>query len=153
MMKGIYSFVVCLALLFVIKSADLPREPAAAGTGLEVPTMAAAPVYRHLDARTAFLPILDKLFAVGAVASCADGALAVRRGPVVNRNRLRGPFDLHCEAAPTVRAPLDLWMARRVLGAPPPCRSRALSRASLPYAPHIEGIVAPRRDARGTLLR
>src|SRR5438874_6519148 len=116
--------------------------------------MAAAPVYRHLDAKNRLLGLsLGQAFAVGAVAFLALTALSPIGAAIVSgtayaviRLALRGRPDGFVRH-------WTWWTARRVFG------DRRLSGHArrrtprFPYAPYIERDVLPRRDAHGTLSR
>jgi len=116
--------------------------------------MAAAPVYRHLDAKNRLFGLsLGQAFAIGAVAFLALTALSPIGAAIVSgtayaviRLALRGRPDGFVRH-------WTWWTARRVLG-----NGRLFGHARchtprFPYAPYIERDVAPRRDTRGTLSR
>ena len=116
--------------------------------------MAAAPVYRHLDAKNRLFGLsLGQAFAVGAVAFLALTALSPIGAAVVTgtayaviRLALRGRPDGFVRH-------WTWWMARRVL-ADGRLSSHARCRTpGFPYAPHIERDVAARRDRHGTFSR
>src|SRR5216684_2796434 len=112
--------------------------------------MAAATVYRHLDAKNRLLGLsLGQAFAVGAVAFLALTALSPVGAAIVSaaayaliRLGLRGRphgFVRHW----------SWWTARRLLG-DGRLSGRARCRTPrFPYAPHIERDVAARRNANG----
>ena len=116
--------------------------------------MAAAPVYRHLDAKNRLLGLsLGQAFAVGAVAFLALTALSPVGAAIVSgtayaviRLALRGRPDAFVRH-------WTWWTARRVLGNGRLSGHARCRTPRFPYAPHIERDVAPRRDARGTLSR
>ena len=116
--------------------------------------MAAAPVYRHLDARNHLFGLsLGQAFAVGAVAFLALTALSPIGAAIVTgtayaviRLALRGRADAFVRY-------WTWWKARRVLGDGRLSGHARCRTPRYPYAPHIERDVAPRRDARGTVSR
>jgi len=147
MMRGIYSFIVCLALLFVIKSADFLVKPAAAGTGSEVSTMPSGDrVQASRREEPSAWPITRTgRFAVGAVAFLALTALSPIGAAVVSGTAY-AVIRLGCEAAPRVRAALDLVDGSTRSWRRPPVWSRALPHASLPVrTTHREGCCSSER--------
>ena len=116
--------------------------------------MPAALVYRYLDAKNRLLGLtLGQAFAVGAVTFLGltvlspIGAAGVSGSAyVIIRLALRGRPDGFVRH-------WTWWMARRILGDRRLSGHARCHTPRFPYAPHIERDVAPRRDARGTLLR
>jgi len=116
--------------------------------------MAAAPVYRHLDAKNRLLGLsLGQAFAVGAVAFVALTVLAPIGAAIVSgsayaviRLALRGRpggFVRHW----------TWWTARRLLGAGHFSGHARCRTPRFHYAPHIDRDVGARRDAHGTVSR
>ena len=115
--------------------------------------MAAAPVYRHLDAKNRLFGLsLGQAFAIGAVAFLALTALSPIGAAIVSgtayaviRLALRGRPDGFVRH-------WTWWTARRVLGDGRLSGHARYPTPRFPYAPCIERDV-PRRDAHGTLSR
>ena len=116
--------------------------------------MAAAPVYRHLDAKNRLMGLsLGQAFAVGAVAFLALTALSPIGAAIVTgtayaviRLALRGRPDGFVRH-------WTWWTARRVLGAGRLSGHARCRTPRFPHAPHIERDVASRRDGHGTVSR
>ena len=116
--------------------------------------MAAAPVYRHLDAKNRLLGLsLGQAFAVGAVAFVALTALSPIGAAIVSgsayavvRLALRGRPDGFVRH-------WTWWTARRLLSAGHLYGHARCRTPRFPYAPHIERDAGARRDAHGTVSR
>src|SRR3954468_23291797 len=116
--------------------------------------MAAAPVYRHLDAKNRLLGLsLGQAFAVGAVAFLALSALSPVAAAIAAAAAYAGiRVGLRRRADGFVRH-WSWWMARRLLAQSHLSAKARSSAPRFPHAPHIERDVAPRRLGNGTAPR
>jgi hypothetical protein len=116
--------------------------------------MAAAPVYRHLDAKNRFLGLsLGQAFAVGAVVFLAlsvlspvAAAIAAAATYAVIRVGLRRRADGFVRH-------WTWWTARRVLAQGHLSAKARSHTPRFPYAPYVERDVGLRRPANGTAAR